>query len=95
VAPPTTHKFAKNLKQRGGGLVLECQYFLSVSSGVSSERVLQEVKDFVAKMKGNETVSVTTATELPKQEQQHQHQYQQQQLKNSKTFSESCFSGLQ
>ena len=72
VAPPTKQKFSKVQNRRGGGLVLECQYFLQVAPDVDSEMVMREVKDVLAKMQGNETITVSaTTTEQPEQ-QQHQ-----------------------
>lgn len=58
--PPTKQKFQKSANgskhQRGGGLVLDCQYELNLKDHRYRADLLYEVRKFVAEFNGDEKV---------------------------------------
>ena len=58
VAPASKQKYSRQLNRRGGGLVLECQYILEVRPGANCDMVVQEVRNVVDNLEGNEMVTL-------------------------------------
>ena len=52
-------KFSKQkrrLDRRGGGLVLECNYVLTLHPGVDRNVIISQIQDLISAMDGNESV---------------------------------------
>ena len=57
--PAMLQKFSKQkrrLDRRGGGLVLECNYHLTLYPGVDRLAIISQIRDLISAMDGNESV---------------------------------------
>lgn len=58
--PATTQKFAKRrgADRRGGGLVLECEYVLTLYPYINGHNIVSEIREVIASMDGGDTVQL-------------------------------------
>ena len=56
--PATKQKYRRQerMDRRGGGLVLECNYVLTLLPGVDRSMIVKKIRDVISQMEGNETV---------------------------------------
>ena len=56
--PPTKQKFSRVKNIRGGGLVLECHYYLKVAESSAVPAVVEEITGVINEIDGTEIISV-------------------------------------